>query len=184
MKPQALDYTFFPWMDSMTVGRVLPVAIGVLVAYCIFDFFFRKFNNNVRKGTMSIISGTVWTLILNVCFFTIAYWQWGIVFSLAMALFFMVIMRHELKIAHQDELEGFRGTNPLIRGIRAEIFSDLSIEEQMAFKKTVVPQKVIWWIWIPLMVLIPFLIVQLLEILGVGDYLFEVVQLKPKTPIQ
>ena len=74
-----------------------------------------------------------------------------------------------------DELEGRRGLNPLIRTVRAEIFNDLSIEEQMEFKKTVQPQKFYWWIFLPLVMILPFLTILLLERLGVGDYLFQVV---------
>ena len=162
-------------MNALTVGRIVPVAVALLVAFCIFERVFSKHNNTMRKGTMSIISATAWTLILNFIFYVIAFWQWAVGFSVAMALFFIVILRHELKIAYQDEKEGFRGLNPLIRSIRGEIFSDLSIEEQMEFKKNVKPQKFYWYLWLPLVVGLPFLAVLLLEQLGVGDYLFEVV---------
>lgn len=175
MPAEPLKYTFFPWMDSMTVGRIVPALVAILVVYCIFEYFFRKYNNSVRKGTMAIVSNTVWPLLLNLCFFTIAYWQWALAFSIICGVFFIIVLRHELKIAYQDELEGYRGLNPTIRGIRAEIFADLSVEEQMEFKKTVKPQKFYWYIWLPLIVGIPFLITLLLEQLGVGDYLFQVV---------
>ena len=175
MPQEPLKYTFFPWMDALTVGRIIPAAIGVLVAFCIFERVFSKYNNTMRKGTMAIISATAWTVILNFCFYVIAYWKWAIGFSVAMALFFIVILRHELKVAYQDEKEGFRGLNPLIRSIRGEIFSDLSIEEQMEFKESVKPQRFYWYLWLPLVVGLPFLAVLLLEKLGVGDYLFQVV---------
>ncbi|MBQ8893696.1 MAG: hypothetical protein IJ043_04730 [Clostridia bacterium] len=175
METESLKYTFFPWMDSLTVGRILPPLIILLVAYNIFEYFFKKHNISMRKGTLSIISGTAWTLLLNTCFFTIAYWQWAILFSAVLALLFIVIMRYELKVSYQEELEGYRGLNPEMRKIRAELFADLSIEEQLEFKQNVHPQKFYWYVWLPLMLLIPFLTVLLLEQLGVGDYLFQVV---------
>ncbi|MBQ6824891.1 MAG: hypothetical protein IJP27_09575 [Clostridia bacterium] len=175
MEREPLKYTFFPWMDSLTVGKIVPIAVGLLIAYCLFEYFFKKYNNSMRKGTLAIISATVWTMLLNICFFTVAYWRWAFLFSIALGIFFIIIVLHELKVSYQDELEGYRGLNPLIRGIRAEIFADLSIEEQMEFKKTVTPQKFYWFIWLPLVVILPFLIILLLEQLGVGDYLFNVV---------
>ena len=63
----------------------------------------------------------------------------------------------------------------MIRTVRAEIFSDLSIEEQLEFEKKVKPHKFYWWLFLPLVMVIPFLVVLLLEQLGVGDYLFSVV---------
>lgn len=172
---EPLKYTFFPWMDSMTVGRILPALFILLVGYSLFEYIFRKHNFSMRRGTLSIIGNTVWALLLNTCFFTIAYWKWAFAFSIICGLFFILVIRNELKVAYQDELEGYRGVNPEIRKLRAELFADLSIEEQMEFKKTVKPQRFPWYLWLPLVVIVPFLLILLLEQLGVGDYLFKVV---------
>ncbi len=175
MGKEPLNYTILPWMDPLSVGKIIPTVVGILVAYCIFEFFFKKYNNSVRRGTLSLITNTVWPLTLNTCFFTVLYWQWAFPLSAVIGLIFISVIKHELKIAHEDELEGFRGLNPTIRQIRGEIFADLSIEEQMEYKKTVKPHKFYWWLFLPLVVIIPFLVVLLLEQFGLGDYLFQVV---------
>lgn len=172
---QPINYAVLPWMDPMSAGRILPAVIGLLVLYSILEYFFKKHNTTMRRGTLALIRNTVWTLLLNLCIFTVAYWQWAFLLAAGMGALFIVILRHELKTAYQEELEGYRGLNPQIRAIRAELFSDLSIQEQLDYKKTVRPQKFYWWIWLPLVVILPFLCILLLEQLGVGDYLFEVV---------
>ncbi len=170
-----MKYTILPWMDALSAGHIVPVVLALLAAYCIFEFFFKRHNITMRRGTLALITNTVWPLLLNLCFFTLLFWQWAFVLSIVMGGVFIAIMRNELKVAYQDELEGFRGLSPEIRHIRAEAFADLTIEEQMAYKKTVKPHKFFWWCWLPLVVVLPFLLVLLLEQLGVGDYLFQVV---------
>ncbi len=162
-------------MDQLTPGKIIPPVVGLLIAYCIFEYFFKKFNYSVRRGTLSLISNTVWPILLNTCIFTIAYWQWAFPLATVMGLIFVSVLLHELKIAYEDEKEGYRGLNKEVRKLRAEAFADLPIEEQMAYKAKVKPHKFYWWIFLPLVVIIPFLIVLLLEQLGLGDYLFQVV---------
>ena len=175
MATEELKYAILPWMDQLTAGRIVPPIIGILVAYCIFERIFKKFNYSMRRGTLSLITNTVWPILINTCIFTIAYWQWAAPISAAIGLIFVSVLFHELKIAYEDELEGFRGVNKEMRKLRAENFADLPIEEQMAYKKTVKPHKFYWWIFWPAVVIIPLLIVLLLEQLGVGNYLFQVV---------
>ena len=175
MVKEEIKYAILPWMDQLTVGKILPPVIGLLVAYCVFEYFFKKWNYSMRRGTLSLITNTVWPLLLNTCIFAVAYWQWAFPLAAVMGLIFISVLRHELKVAHEDELEGYRGVNPEVRKLRAENFADLSIEEQMAYKQTVKPHKFYWWIFWPAVIVIPFLIILLLEQLGVGDYLFQVV---------
>ena len=170
-----LKYAILPWMEQITAGHIVSVAALILAAWCIFEAIFRRHNNSMRRGTMALISNTIWPLLVNLCIFCVAYWQWAFALSAVVGLIFISVIRHELKEAHVDELEGRRGLNPLIRTVRAEIFNDLSIEEQMEFKKSVKPQKFYWWIFLPLVMILPFLTILLLERLGVGDYLFKVV---------
>ena len=178
MVKEELKYAILPWMDQLTAGKIIPPVIFLLVAYCIFEFFLKKFNYTMRRGTLSLISNTVWPMLLNICIFAVAYWQWAFPLAVVMALIFISVLSHELKIAHEDELEGFVGINPELRKLRAENFSDLPIEEQMAYKKTVKPRKFYWWLFLPAVVILPFLLILLLELLGVGDYLFKVVYYK------
>lgn len=172
---EEIKYTILPWMDTLTVGKIIPPVIGLLVGYCFVEYLLKKFNYSIRRGSLSLVTNTVWPMLLNICIFSIAYWQWAFPIATVMGLIFLSVLRHELKVAHEDELEGFRGLNKEIRKLRAEAFADLSIEEQMAYKKTVKTHKFYWWIFLPAVVIIPFLIVLLLEQFGLGDYLFQVV---------
>jgi hypothetical protein len=170
-----MKYTILPWLNPLSASHIVFVVLGLLILYNIAERIFKRHNITMRRGTLALISNTVWPVLLNICFFTLIFWRWAFVLSLVMGVVFICIMHNDLKVAHQDELEGYRGLSPAIRSIRAEAFADLSIEEQMAYKKTVKPHKFYWWIWLPLVVVVPFLIVLLLEQLGVGDYLFQVV---------
>ena len=170
-----LKYAILPWYDQISAGYIVSTAGGLLIAYCIFEAIFKRYNKSMRRGTLALIGNTVWPLLINIGIFSVAYWQWALPLTAATAVLFLFVIRHELKEAYTEEKEGYRGLNPLIREVRAEIFADLSIEEQMAYKAQVKPQKVYWWIWLPLMIAIPFLVMLLAEAIGVGDYLFQVV---------
>lgn len=174
------EYTVLPWINAVAAGRILSVAAIALVLYCIAEKIFKYFNNTMRRGTLSLISNTVWPILINIGVFSVAFWQWALPLATAVGILFIPIIRHELKTAHTDELEGFVGLNEAIRKVRAEAFADLSIEDQMEYKKTVKPHKFYWWLFVPFVVILPFLIVLLLEQLGVGDYVFETVWFMPK----
>lgn len=173
--PTDLKYAILPWYDQISAGYIVSVAGGLLIAYCIFEAIFKRYNKSMRRGTLALIGNTVWPLLINIGIFSVAYWQWALPLATATAVLFLFVIRHELKEAYTEEKEGYRGLNPLIREVRAELFADLSIEEQMAFKEQIKPQKFYWWIWLPLMIAIPFLVMLLAEAIGVGDYLFQVV---------
>lgn len=158
----------------MSAGRIVSVALVVLAAYCLFEQIFKRHNITMRRGTLALINNTVWPVVLNTCIFAVAYWQWAFPLALICGGIFIFIIRGELRRSYQDELEGYRGLFTEIRKIRAEAFADLSIEEQMEYKKSVKPQQFFWWIWLPAVVVLPFLLILLLEQLGVGDYLFSV----------
>ena len=170
----APKYTVLPWMENLSAGYIVSVCIVGLFAWMLIEKMIKKYNTTMRRGTLAILSNTLWPLILNTCAFTVAYWQYAIPLSIGCAAVFCIIIRGELRTAREEELEGARGLSKELRELRSEAFSDLSIEEQMEYKANVKHQKCIWWIWAPCVIILPFLAVLLLEQLGVGDYLFAV----------
>ena len=157
----------------MSASRVIPVVGSLLIAWCIFSFFFKKFNSTVRKGTFSIIDNTVWALLLNTVLFTLLFWNVAFPFALGVGGVFIAVIRNDLKRAFEEERIGMFGMNEEMRLLGGEAYNDLSIEEQLAYKEKVKPYKFDWWAFLLLVVVLPFLIMLLLEQLGLGDYLFE-----------
>lgn len=174
-----MKYTILPWMNAASAGYIIAAAILCPIFYQIFEYVFRRHNLTMRRGTLAIIGNTVWPFFLNICFFALFYWSWALPLSVAFALIFFAIIRSELKSAYEDERLGGWGVSPEIRKLRADAFGSLSIEEQMAYKAEVHPQRFYWQLYFPVVILLPFLIILLLEQLGIGDYLFFIVQLEP-----
>ncbi len=174
-----MKYTILPWINGLSAGYIILGAMGLLIAYNLFEYFFKQHNYSMRRGTLAIIGNTVWPFFLNVAMDALFYWYWALPMNAVSALVFYVIIRGELKTALEDEREGGYGLSPALRKIRMEQFADLSIEEQMAYKDRVRPQRFFWWLYFPALIILPFLSILLLELLGVGDYLFFVVQLSP-----
>ena len=173
-----MKYTVLPWMNALSAGKILIGIAFLLIGWCILEHFIKKYWLDLRRGHLALMSNTAWVFCLNTAICTVAYWRWALILSLAVGLLFWFIIRGELKTAAEQEADGARGVNPQIRQIRSELFADLPIEEQLAFKKSYRPVGFWWWLWLPLMIAIPFLAVLLLEQLGAGDYLFSVVYFK------
>ncbi len=169
-----INYTVMPWMDAVVIGYIVPAAIAVILLYSVFEFFFKRRNMTMRRGTLAIITNTVWVLMINLCVFTLAYWQWAFLIAAVMSLLFLSVIRHELKVAHDDELGGRWGLFPALRAIRGEEFADLTVEEQLAYKEKVKPYRFRWYCFLPVTVLVPFCMVLLIDLLGFADYLFQV----------
>ncbi|MBQ8600664.1 MAG: hypothetical protein IJ407_04710 [Clostridia bacterium] len=170
-----MKYTLLPWMNVLSAGRIIPAVGGLLIAWCIFAALFRKLNASVRRGHFAVIDNTLWPLLLNTVIFTVAFWNWAFPIAIGVSLLFLFVIRNELKRSLEDERIGMFGMNAEMKRLRGEAYNDLSIEEQMAYKEKVTPIRFYWWIWLPLVVLLPFLLMLLLEAFGVGDYLFRIV---------
>ena len=99
-----LKYAILPWMEQITAGRIISVAAILLAAWCLFEAIFRRYNKSMRRGTLALISNTVWPLLVNLCIFCVAYWQWAFVLAAVVGLIFISVLRHELKEAYIDEL--------------------------------------------------------------------------------
>ena len=168
------NYTVLPWMNNLSAGYIASCCVAGLFIWIFAENLLRKYNQTMRRGTLAIISNTVWPLLLNTCAFTLVFWYYALPFAVGCTAVFALIIRNELKTAREEELEGGIGLSKELRELRSEAFADLSIEEQKDYKANVKRQKCIWWLWAPLMIVLPFLAVLVLEKLGVGDYLFKV----------
>ena len=167
-------YTVLPWMSNLSAGYIVIYCVAGLFLWMLLEKILVKQNTTMRRGTLTIISNTLWPLLLNTCAYALAYWYYAIPLSIGCAVVFCIIIRGELKSAREEELEGAVGLSKAIREIRSEAFADLPVEEQMAYKAQVKHQKCIWWLWAPCILILPFLAILLLEQLGIGDYLFFV----------
>lgn len=170
-----MKQTYLPWLEVASASRIVPTILGLLFAWCLFSFFFKKINATVRRGTFSIIDNTVWGLLLNSMIFSLMFWYWAFPIAVGIGLVFISVIRYDLKRAFEDERIGMFGLNKELRMLSGEAYNDLSIEEQMAYKEKVPPYKFYWWVYLLLVVLLPFLLMLLLEQLGLGNYLFQVV---------
>lgn len=174
-----MKFTILPWLDAAAGGRIITAAVLFPVGYQIFETIFRRVNETMRRGTLAIIGNTVWPFFINICLYALFYWYWALPLSALFTLIFFAVIRGELKAAYEDERLGGWGVSPEIRKLRADAFGELPLEEQMAYKEEVRPQRFFWQLYFPALIILPFLVILLLSRLGVGDYLFTVVQLEP-----
>ncbi len=170
-----MKQTYLPWMNVLSAGKIIPPVIAILIAWCIFAALMKKYNSSIRRGHFAVVDNTLWALLLNTMIFTVSFWQWSFPVAIGIGAIFIWVIKNEQKRAWEDERIGMRGMNAEMKRLRGEAFNDLSIEEQMAYKEKVKPYSFRWWIFLPAVVLLPFLLMLLLEALGVGDYLFRVV---------
>ncbi len=169
-----LEYTMLPWWDVMSAGRAVPVVLFLLVAWCLFAGLMKRYNSTLRRGHFSLLDNTMWPLLVNTVLYLVAFWYWAVPVAAGLGLIFESVIRNDLKRSLEDERQGMFGMNPHIKQLRGEAFNDLSVEEQMAYKEKVTPIAFSWWIHLLIVTVVPFLIVLLLEQLGLGNYLFRV----------
>ncbi len=169
-----IEYTMLPWWDVMSAGYAVPVVLILLVLWAITAGLMKRFNSSIRRGVFAIIDGTVWPLLLNTVVFLVAFWNWAFPVAAGISLIFESVIRNELKRSLEDERVGMLGMNPTIKLLRGEAYNDLSVEEQLAYKEKVQPIRFTWWIHLLATVVLPFLLMLLLEQLGLGNYLFKV----------
>ena len=172
---QVIDWTYLPWEEQGTAGNICWVCFVIGALFLLVTQIIRRTNlgYDIHSAPFLSMECTVLALVINTAVYTLFFWYAAWAVSLAFSIAFYISARGIQKKIYSDEKDGKWGLFPDLRQVRGELFSDLSIEEQMEYKKKVDAtfKKLDPRLYFPLTVILPFLLILILKLCGL-PYIF------------
>ncbi len=172
---RVIDWTYLPWDEQGMAGNVCWICLLAGVLFAAITQIIRRtsLGYDIHQAPFLNIEMVGYALALNTAVFSLFFWYVAIFVSLFFAFIFYVSARGIQNKVYYEEKDGRWGLHPPLRQIRGELFSDLSIEEQLEYKAEVDRRfrklSPLWYF--PLTILLPFAVVLILQLCGL-PYIF------------
>lgn len=165
------EYTSLPFYNNFTAAKIFAVVAVLIIAFLIIKAVISKNSLTLHRAPFSVCTAYINIALINIIFCTFMYWYWALPLSLALTLIYMHTTYMEVKDANSEERSGVWGLNKDIRRIRGELFNDLPIEEQLAYREKVKDYKFSRIVFVVVAMLIPLAFIGVCYLLDIG-YLF------------
>lgn len=169
-----LEETILPFYSAITAAKVFGVLVLLIVAAYIVRRAVYKRALSLRRGPTAEVFYLIIASLMNTVLYVFFYWWWALPMSVAIALAFMSATSHEVKEGNADERCGVYGLNKDIRQIRAELFNDMSVEEQLEYTSKIKEYRFYRIRFIAVCVMVPLLIVTAFYYADIGFLWFPV----------
>ena len=168
------DYTVLPFLDITITTRLLVATFLVFVFTLLVKQIVFKTSVSLHRAPVSVLFAYICCSVVNVMFCTFLYWYWAAFLCTVMSVIYAFTTAREVKESNEEERSGVYGLNKDIRRIRGEIFNDMSIEDQLEFKKSVKEYQFSKILFIVVTLIVPALAITVFHFLDIGYLFFPV----------
>jgi len=131
------EYTVLPFYNNFTAAKLFAVFAIILIVYLIVKSIIHNRSLTIHRAPFAVVTGYIGASIVNIILFTFLYWQWALPISIIVSVIYAFTTNKEVNAANSEERAGVWGLNKDIRRIRGELFNDMSIEQQLKYRKNV-----------------------------------------------
>ncbi|MBQ6947219.1 MAG: hypothetical protein IJN42_04145 [Clostridia bacterium] len=171
----AIEWTYLPWDVQGMAGKVCWPCVMVGVIFVLITQIIRRtrLGYEIHHAPFLSMEVTGLALVINTAVYSLFFWYVALPVSLFFTTILCISARGIQNKIYSEEKDGAWGLHPSLRQVRGEMFSDLSVEEQLEYKKKVESsfRKLSPWWYYPLTVLVPFGVMLLLKLCGL-PYIF------------
>ncbi len=168
------DYTVLPFLDITVTTRLLIVTFLVFVFTLVVKQIIFKNSMTLHRAPVSVIFAYICCSVVNVMFCTFLYWYWAVFLCTVMSLIYAFTTAREVKESGEEERMGIFGLNKDIRRIRGELFNDMSVEQQIEYRKNVKEYGFSKILFVVITLIIPALAIAVFHFLNIGYLFFPV----------
>ncbi len=169
-----LEKTIIPFMSGLNAAKVFTVLVLLIVLTYIVRKYVYKHSLTFRRGPTAVVFYLIIASLMCTVLYVFFYWYIAFLLSVAIALAFMSAVSHEVHEGNTDERVGVWGLNSDIRTVRAELFNDMSIEEQLEYTKNVKEYNFQPILFVLAVIAIPLVIVTVFHFADIGFLWFPV----------
>ena len=171
------DYTLLPFLDVITAAKLFLFFAALILLTAVIRKIVFKRSLSLHKAHASIAFSLVTASLANMLFTTFLYWYWALPLSIAISVIYAFTTAGDVKDANSEERIGVWGLNEDIRRVRGEIFNDMTVEEQIAYRGKVKETRFSKTLFIIISLAAAAVIVLLFNALDIG-YLFSPVPIE------
>lgn len=170
-----IDWTYLPWEEQATAGKVCWVCFLIGVLFVLITQIIRRtvLGYDIHQAPFVTLEMGTLAILINTAMFSLLFWYAAIAASLFISFLLLLAGRGIQKNAYFEEKEGRWGLHPAIRKVRGELFADTTVEEQLAYKQNIDAtfRKIRPLPFFIITVCIPFLVMLILRACGL-PYIF------------
>ena len=172
-----LEKTIIPFMSGLNAAKVFTALVLLIVLTYIVRKYVYKHSLTFRRGPTATVFYFIIASLMCTVLYVFFYWYIALPLSVAIALAFMSAVSHEVHEGNTDVRVGVWGLNKDIRTVRAELFNDMSIEEQLEYTKNVKEYNFQPIIFVLGVIILPLIIITVFHFADIG-FLWYPVELK------
>ncbi|MBR5782968.1 MAG: hypothetical protein IKY33_01940 [Clostridia bacterium] len=170
-----IDWTYLPWDKQSVAGYICWACVLICAAFLIVTQIIRRTNMgyDIHCAPFVSMECTMLSLCINTAVFALFFWYAALAISLGFAAVFYLAARGMQNKIYHDEKDGKWGLFSDLRQVRGELFSDLTVEEQLEYKKKIDAtfRKLDPRLYFPLVILLPFVLMVIMKMCGL-PYIF------------
>ena len=165
------EYTMFPFVSAITSARLAVITFFIFVLVIAVRMVVFSRSLTLHKAPTTIIFAYIACSFANVIFTTFLYWYWALPLCLVISVIYAYTTAREVREADSEERMGIWGLNKDIRKIRAELFSDMTVEKQLEYAKGIKETDFSKPMFIIITMAVPVLAILIFYFMNI-DYLF------------
>ena len=169
-----LEKTIIPFMSGLNAAKVFTALVLLILLTYIVRRYVYKHSLTFRRGPTAMVFYFIIASLMCTVLYVFFYWYIALPLSVLVALAFMSAVSHEVHEGNTDERVGVWGLNQDIRTVRAELFNDMPIDEQLEYTKNVKEFKFYHALFVLAVIIVPLITVTVFHFADIGFLWFPV----------
>lgn len=168
------EYTLLPFLSISLSARILVISFFVFLSVIIVRKIVFSRSLSLHRAPVTIFFDFIACSCGTVVLCSFLYWYLALPLCLAIALVYAFSAAREIKEANAEERMGIYGLNKEIRRIRGELFNDMTVQEQIEYRKTVKETRFSKILFVAVLMLVPIITIGIFYLSDIGYLFFPV----------
>lgn len=126
-----------PFEDPLTAAKLFLAVLVLLLIYAVIRAVISSRSMTIRRAHFAVACSFIANSLANIFVCTFLFWYLALPLCIVITVIYMLATANEVHEANSEERSGVWGLNRDIRRVRSEIFSDMTQEEQIEYRKNV-----------------------------------------------
>lgn len=157
-----------PFDNALIAAKIFFTVLALLIVYTIVRAVVYSRSLTLHKAPAAVVCAFIGASLANILICIFFNWTFALLLCIVITVIFMLTARSEINDANSEERMGIWGLNKDIRRIRSELFNDMTVEEQLEYRKKVKEYKFNMPLFFAAAIAVPILFVAACCVLDIG----------------
>ena len=136
-----------PFKNALTAAKLFFAVFFLLIVYAIVRAVVYRRSLTLHKAPTAVVFSYIASSLANILVCIFFSWFLALPLCIILTLIFMFTTKSEVNDANAEERSGVWGLNSDIRRIRGELFSDMTVQEQIDYRNSVKEYNFNMWLF-------------------------------------